>query len=257
MPQGNYIVSSNEERNEIVFSLSPTAEQEIPHEQQDLLFDVENTLETIRTLYEGKNQLFKNYFEQLLSLSQVGLVGENAQPKLAKRALDQVKSEITNRESGKVKNKYLRELGKKALWFGMPALLIGTILNYLHCRQVDFECLNCVLFANLLILWAGTMIGVWLSFAITKTYITFNELTIIEKDRLEPALRLIFTGILAIIFGLLFIKKSIVLSLGDLSSDQIATDPISALLLGVILGLNEKIIGNTLTKKTSVLFEKE
>ncbi len=238
MAKGNYIVSPKEDKSDIVFQLSPTADQDIPIEQQDLLFDVQSTLEIIRTLYISDARAFANYFDQLLKLSQVGLVGDNAQPQLAKRALEQIKNEITNRESGKIKNKYLKELGTKALWFGLPALILGSVFNYLHCRKIDFDCLNCIYFANLLILWSGTMVGVWLSFAITRTIISFNDLTIIEKDRLEPSLRLIFTGALAIIFGLLFIKKAIVINLGDLSSSQISTDPISAFLLGVILGLN-------------------
>ena len=138
----------------------------------------------------------------------------------------------------------------------MPALILGSLLNYLQCKKIEFDCLNCIYAANLLILWAGTMLGVWLSFAITRTYIAFTDLTIIEKDRLEPALRLVFTGLLAIIFGLLFIKKSIVINFGDLKSEQVSTDVISAFLLGVILGIYEKIIGNTLTKKTAGLLDK-
>lgn len=256
MAKGNYIVSANDDNIDILFQLSPTADQDIPIEQQDLLFDVQATLEIIRTLYKADKRLFANCFDQLLKLSQVGLVGDNAQPQLAKRALDQFKSEITNKESGKVKNKYLKELGIKALWFGLPALIGGAIFNYLSCKKNHFDCLDCLFAANLIILWAGTMVGVWLSFAITRTYINFNDLTIIEKDRLEPSLRLIFTGLLAIIFGLLFFKKSIVISLGGLSSEQISSDPISSFLLGVILGLNEKIVGSTLTKKTSGLFDK-
>lgn len=256
MAKGNYIVSANTEKNDIVFQISPLAEQDIPIEQQDLLFDVQATLEIIRTLYKSDTRSLTNYFDQLVKLSQVGLVGDNAQPQLAKRALEQVKNEITNRESGKIKNKYLKELGRKASMFGIPALIIGTFLNYLKCKGNDFGCLNCSDFADLLILWAGTMVGVWLSFAITRTILGFNDLTIIEKDRLEPSLRLIFTGSLAIIFGLLFIKKAIVINLGDLSSAQIIDDPITAFLLGVILGLNEKIIGSSLTKKTAALFEK-
>lgn len=254
MAKGNYIVSANDDKTVIVFYLSPSAEQDIPIDQQDLVFEAQSTLEVMSVLYKDNKILFDNYFDQLLKLSQVGLVGDNAQPQLAKRALEQVKNEITNRESGKVKNKYLKALGKKSLLFGLPAIIIGTFLNYLHCKNIDFECLNCILTANLLLLWGGSMIGVWLSFAISKTYIGFSELTIIEKDRLEPALRLIFTGILAIIFGLLFVKESIVIEFGNLSSGQISTDPISAFLIGVILGINEKIIGSTLSKKTSALF---
>ena len=254
MPKGNYIVSANDDKSDINFNLSPTAVDDIPSEQQDLLFDVQATLEIIRTLYKDNKKSFANYFDQLLKLSQVGLVGDNCQPQLAKRALEQIKTEITNRESGKIKNKYLTELGLKGLIFGLPALLLGIILNYLACKKIEFDCLNCKEVANLLILWSGTMVGVWLSFAITRTVIGFNDLTIIEKDRLEPALRLVFTGILAIIFGLLFIKKAIVINLGDLSSNDIIADPVTAFLIGTVLGINEKIIGSTLTKKTATLF---
>ena len=256
MAKGNYIVSANPEKNDIVFQISPLADQDIPIEQQDLLFDVQATLEIIRTLYKSNARAFANYFDQLLKLSQVGLVEDNAQPQLSQRALEQVKNEITNRESGKIKNRYLKELGRKALIFGMPAFIVGAFLNYLKCKGIDFGCLNCSEFANLLVLWTGTMLGVWLSFAITRTILGFNDLTIIEKDRLEPSLRFIFTGSLAIIFGLLFITKAIEINLGDLYSVKIIDDPITAFLLGVILGLNEKIIGSTLTKKTATLFEK-
>jgi hypothetical protein len=256
MAKGNYIVVPNDEKTDIVFHLSPTADQDISNEQQDLLFGVQVVIESLRTIYKENARLFENYFDQLLKLSQVGLVGENAQPQLAKRALEQIKTEVINRESGKIKNDYLKRLGIKAFWFGFPPLIVGIVFNYLNCKENNFECLNCIYTANLLVLWAGTMTGVWLSFAITRTYIGFSDLTIIEKDRLEPALRLIFTGILSLIFGLLFIKKSIVINFGDLSSDQIATDSISAFIIGVVLGINEKIIGKTLSKKTSALLEK-
>lgn len=259
MAKGNYIVSANEDKTDIIFQLSPTADQEIPVDQQDLLFDVQATVDVVKVLYQDANSLYATYFDQLLKLAQVGLVGENAQPLLAKKALEQLKNEIVNRESGKVKNKYLKKLGVKALWFGMPALLLGVAFNGVFCKLplfcetscIDYKCL-----ANFLILWAGTMSGVWLSFAITRTYIGFGDLVIIEKDRLEPSLRLVFTGLLAIIFGLLFVKKVIEIKLGDLSSFALVDDSVTAFLLGVILGLNEKMIGNALTKKTASLLEK-
>lgn len=258
MPKGNYIVTLNIETDDILFELSPTADQDIPIEQQDLLFDVESTLEIIRILYKDDSKSWANYKDQLLKLSQVGLVGNNAQPQLAKRALEQIKIEITNNESGKIKNKYLKALGKKALLFGLPMLCVGLLFDYLFCNCTlkGYGCINIKDLTSLVILWSGAMMGVWLSFAITRTTIGFNDLTILEKDRLEPSLRLLFTGLLAIIFGLLFIKKVFVISLGGLVSSEISNDLISAFLLGVILGLNEKILGNSLTKKTSGLLDK-
>jgi hypothetical protein len=255
MAKGNYIVSAIDENTTILFQLSPEADQDIPAEQNELLFDVQATLEVVRQLYIKDKKLFAHYFDMLLKLAQVGLVGAAAQPPLAKMALAQLKTEVTNRESGRVKNDYLKNLGLKALLLGLPALIIGAVISYCNCKWVCVDCLNCGCIARLFILWAGSMAGVWLSFAITRTYLSFDDLAILEKDRLNPFLRLIFTGLLALIFALLFIKKAIVINLGGLSSNDICSEPVSALLIGVILGLNEKIIGSTLTKKTAELFK--
>ncbi|WP_118975201.1 hypothetical protein [Taibaiella koreensis] len=259
MAKGNYIVSATEERNDIVFSPAPDAEDPIPSDQQDLMFQVGSVLEVVKQLYQQNDQAsFSNYFNQLLSLAQVGLVGANSQPALALRALEQIKAEIVNRESGKKKNGYLRKLGKLALLAGLPPLLIGCCFNYFICRDDNSlpGCLNFSYAAALLVLWSGCMMGVWLSFAITRTVLSFDELVIIEKDRLEPGLRLIFTGLLSLVFGLLFIRKAIVVSLGDISSVNMAKDCLTAFIMGVLLGLNEKIIGNSLTRKTSGIFDK-
>jgi hypothetical protein len=257
MAQGNYIVSPANNNTDIKFNLVQNPANPLPSDQQDLIFDVGAVLESIRTIYAGDPGSFSDYFQQLLALAQLGLVGANAEPDLAKRALEHIKIEITNREAGKVKNKYLLSLGGKAAWFGGPALLLGTAIHfyYRHVNHIPMR-QDYNDFADLLLLWSGTMLGVWLSFAITRTTIGFDDLTIIEKDRLEPSIRLFFTGALAVIFGLLFAKKAISIKLGDLSSDDLFKNPVTAFLIGVILGLNEKIIGSALTKKTAGLFDK-
>jgi hypothetical protein len=257
MAKGNFIVSATENNQDIEFAQSPTADAVIPVDQNDLIISVESALDTLRTLYYDTNRaLYNDYFDQLLKLSQLGLVGDNVQISLATRALEQIKTEIVNRESGKVKNKYLRELGGKAFWYGFPVLLAGILLKYYICKWGAACCLDYGYTGSLCLIWAGCMVGVWLSFAITRTVLGFGDLTIIEKDRLEPSIRLIFTGALSLIFGLLFIQKAITISLGQLKSDDILSSPVTAFLIGVILGLNEKIIGSTLTKKTSGLFDK-
>lgn len=254
MTKGYYNILHNPEKTDIIFETNVEAGIEIPDEQQNLVIDIGNSLSTINLLYDIKAINFKKAFEQLFYIAKTGLEGDKAQPSLATKALTQFKKEIVDRESGKIKNQYLKRLGIRAIILGMPILIIGSIINYLSCKVINCNCIQSNYIANIMILWSGTMSGVWLSFAITRTLIGFDDLAIIEKDRLEPTLRLIFTGVLSIIFGFLFMQNAFEIRLGNLSSHDIIKDPITAFLIGTILGLNEKIVGSTLTKKTSTLF---
>jgi hypothetical protein len=259
MAKGNYEVLHNPERTDIIFEIRADSEEVIPTDQQDLVIEIGSTLAILRLLYSPDNKIvrpiFDKRFDELFYMAKTGLEGDRAQPQLAVKALAQFKKEIVDSEGGKVKNKYLKKLGLNALYLGLPFLLLGSLIHYLDCKEVEMTCFAKNYTANCMILWAGALIGVWLSFAITRTYLEFTDLAIIEKDRLEPLLRLVFTGVLAIVFGLLFIIGALEIKLGSLSSSKIASDPITAFLIGVILGLNEKIIGNTLTKKASALFK--
>ncbi|MBE0662828.1 MAG: hypothetical protein IH597_10185 [Bacteroidales bacterium] len=264
MAKGYYIVSEIPKgtKKDLVINLASSEPEVIPIEQQELIVAIAETLEVITALYESDDDSFHLCFDRIKNLASLGLVGDNAQPQQAFVYLEQFRNEITNKEGGHVKNKYLKELGRLALIYGLPPFVVGMLFYSLVYLNNHFDCLNLLispnsLIANLLILWSGVMVGVWLSFAITKTYIEFKDLTIIEKDRLEPSLRLIFTGILGIIFSLLFITKIIVINIGSLSSSMIEDQPIPAFVLGVLLGLNEKILGSTIKKKSKEMFTKD
>jgi hypothetical protein len=256
MSKGNYMVTPIDGNTDISFNLTVDADKDLPPDQQDLIFAVGSAVEIIRTIYKDDKKSFVDYFAQLISLSKLGLEGENAQPALAQRALDHIKIEIIDREAGKVKNQYLRKLGAKAFLLGFPFFLMGTGINFLHTHLGVLMNKDYTDLASLMLMWSGTMVGVWLSFSITRTIIGFEDLTIIEKDRLEPTVRLVFTGILSVVFGLLFIKNAISIQLGSFTSDNILKDPVTAFLIGVVLGLNEKIVGSTLSKKTTTLLDK-
>jgi hypothetical protein len=77
------------------------------------------------------------------------------------------------------------------------------------------------------------MIGVWLSFAIRKKILTFQNLALLEKDNLEPMMRLIFAGTLTVTLGLAFDQNLVTLSVGKISSADIVKDLKTAILIGV------------------------
>lgn len=249
MSKGAFIVSPDKDNPKAIkFQLA--SKDSIPSEEElQLKDDVERTLSVLRILFADDDIKFREYFRPLLSLSQVGLVGEGAQLETAKRDLSSLKNEIVESEAGRVKNKYMKYLGLKALWMGSIPLVFALIINWLLPQLI--------LLGNFLILWVGCMAGVWLSFGVRKRFLSFEDLHIPEKDRLEPIIRLIFTGILTIIIGLLFSTEAVVLKIGGISTADFTKSYQVALLFGLLLGFSEKALPSVIAKKAPSLLRFE
>ena len=256
MDAGSYIVRAHDTiPHDINFSIKPGIIS-VPEVQQKLHLEIEKTLVVVRKLFSGDQVELDNYFNQLLSLAQAGLVQDNAQPTISLNALQQLKNEIIERKSAEVKNAYFKLLGLKSLTLGVPPLIVAFILktaNYFSDKPLlrDFST-----FSNFLYVWAGCMLGIWISFGARKTILTFEELISIEVDKLEPVMRLLFTGSIAVVFSLLFYKQAIVIDIAKVSTKNIESDAFVAIIFGIILGLSEQILGTKITKKAASLFEK-
>lgn len=215
----------------------------IPEDQLELRDEVDKTLTVIRMLFENNSPLFEEYFRPLLSLSQLGLVGDSANPKLAMRALSSLKEEIVSRQGGRIKNEYMIHLGKYSLLFGLPPLILAIIaLKYFP----PIKQISCFFF-----LWTGCMAGVWLSFGARKIVLNFDELHILEKDRLNPVVRLIFAGLLTIVIGLLLSTGAIVMELGSLSTKSFGSNIEVSILVGLLCGLSEQALSTKISQHAS------
>lgn len=259
MAKGYFKITENEnDKNDfIIRPIKLNDGESFPQEQIDFTYAIEKTLDIITNLYTEKlkdERKFYIYFNQLKNIAKLGLEGENAQCAIANKGLDMFKEEILNNEAGKIKNNYIESLGKSAFKLGVIPLAIGIIIDFILCSKTTFLCTNCLFTKNLFILWSGTMLGVWISYITSRNTIAFEDLILVEKDFLEPYIRLLFVGGLSIIFALLLINKVFVIKLGELSSENILKDIITAFVIGAILGLNDRILGTTITKKVSGIF---
>lgn len=256
MEKGYYIVGENPEMPfDIKFSIKPDLVADVPEPQQKLQMEVEKTLVVIRKLFENSEVELRHYFNLLLALAQAGLVPENAQPVIAMNALQQLKAELIDKKSGEVKNRYFKQLGIQAFYFGIGPLTIGMLLKGLAYFSTSEVTLNLEIFANFLYILSACMLGIWISFGARKTVLTFEELTTIEKDRLEPAIRMVFAGSISMVFALLFYKQAIVIEFGNISTKEISSDAFVSLIFGIFLGLGEQILGKKLTKRAASIFE--
>lgn len=246
MPNKGYfrVFKDPKNPNDIHFQqIELNSDEKIPEEQLKLRDDVDNAKTTIRMLFANEKEKFEEYFKSLLALAQLGLVGNSASPDLAARALSSLKQEILIREGGRIKNQYMRELGKVSLVFGFPVLLVGIIIDQFI---TDFETLRSFLF-----LWVGCMVGVWLSFGSRKIELKFEELNALEKDRLSPSIRLIFAGLLTIVIGLLISTKAIVFELGGLSTASFFDGIQIPLLIGIFCGISEQALSTKVAQHAS------
>ncbi|MGA2206981.1 MAG: hypothetical protein ABSG10_09650 [Terracidiphilus sp.] len=230
---------------DIRFEVCEDSTEDIPTDQLGLRDECQAALTVIRIICPDERN-FREYFNHLVSLAQAGLVGQTANPELADRALEGLKQDITAREAGRIKNGYMKKLGYCAL-IGVAALVVAwgglawCSVGLWPQELVKFE--------------IGTMLGVWLSFGTRKPVLKFEDLHILEEDRLEPVVRLVFTGVLAGTVALLFFLHVVDVTLGALSTDQIAGNGWAALLFGILSGVGEKALATNVSHQAAILLK--
>ena len=95
----------------------------------------------------------------------------------------------------------------------------------------------------------GALLGTWISFGARKFNITFEELSVLEKDMMSPWIRLIYIGACSIVFMLLLSTRLISIEIGFISTTTISTSRELQLVIGILCGLVESKIGVTIYKK--------
>ncbi|HFE9682872.1 TPA: hypothetical protein ACGA31_001308 [Clostridium perfringens] len=240
-----YVFKNPDAEYDIVCSKNDEAcDGKIPEEQMVVYEMSEDIAKVIRALINSSKQKKDEYFEKLLSNTQVGLVGKNAQPEIALKGLEKLKCDMIAGESGRIKNYYMMKLGIVALsLIGISAFIVFIINN----MQIFY--LNKYFFT-----FQGAMVGAWISFGARKVELKFEELSIIEVDLLNPILRLIFIGTCSIILYLFFSCGIISFKVGSFTSEILPTSIEAQYLLGALCGLIEyKIAINIYNKADSII----
>jgi len=91
-------------------------------------------------------------------------------------------------EGQRIKNNYMINLGKIAIIINIAAFGIYLFVNN------QFPTADPAFTAGAIV-WIGAMLGTWVSFGARKHIMTFKELSVIEDDRMNPLMRLIYIGI--------------------------------------------------------------
>jgi hypothetical protein len=229
----------------------------IPPDQLSLKADIETTMMTLKTILPDKNEettprpmtpiqrRYLAYQIKLLGIAQTGLQTP-ADPNSARLSLEALHADILLREGPRVKNSYMMHLGVAAAALAaVSAVLYLVLRNNLQASYLLYA------YRNLFVLLTGTMIGTWLSFGLRRPRIVFKDLSALEEDMMEPAVRLIFTGLIAIAIAFVFATEMVNINIGGLNSARLLDKGSSALLIGMLLGVSELALPGVLTRRAS------
>jgi hypothetical protein len=216
-----------------------------PDDYVSLQIDLERTLTVIRVLFFGKqkSQKFDEYFPRLGDIALASL-GQD-QVRVGRLALTAFQDEILTREASHVKNAYIRRLGLYGLAIGVPALLF-----YLYCRYGADANGELYRFREFVSLVMGSLLGTWLSFSIRRVQLSFWDLTRLEEDMLDPAIRLIFVAGLTVVVGLLLSTKAVVVTIGGFGSNFLHSGTV-AVLIGCLCGIGELGLSAAVARRAS------
>lgn len=236
----------------------PIPDATAPDDYTALQIDIERTLTVLNILFpaEGSRRFFRpnradyneqkfsEYYDKLADLTLTAL-GQD-QIRLGRLALIGLQDEVVSREAGRVKNAYIRRLGRWALGFAIP-----TVVFYLVCRYWPPDTIL-HRFREFISLLAGCLLGTWLSFSIRRQQLAFWDLARLEEDLLDPPFRLIFVSGLSIVIGLMFTTRMVVFNIGGFNTAFLDSGTL-AVLIGALCGIGEMGLSGAVARRASEL----
>jgi len=221
----------------------------IPEDQAKLQHRLYATYRVLRAIEEwrpfvlGKKkgptaakEVFQGFRDRLMQVAGCGLTGDNPKTAHASGALEQIREEIGIRMGRVLKFRYLAAL---AAW-GFAGALVGVALVLLGQVVSDLSGYGWVVI--------GAMVGAWMSIASTRRSVDLDELPDLLGRTLEPIVRLLYVGLVAVVIALLLEREVITIMLGKANLKAFAGDIGLALLVGVVSGLAERTMSNRVIK---------
>jgi hypothetical protein len=257
---GKALTPQDEKAVELYFEVDTTI-TDPPEEQLDLKRDIERALLVVKRLFirDGKPEpKFRFYYVQLVGLAQLGLVGANASPQIARHALTSMIGGLIDSEGAGVKNAHLARLAKTGAGLAVPFVLIYCLLRLAPaCPWVgpilDKLSLEPGQLSSFMILWVGCFLGVVLSYGIRTTTMTLEDLIVTDSDFLLPLTRHLFAGALTMILGIALALGIVEVKIAGISSTQLIFDPQIAFLIGALCGISELLLPATVAKRAGAV----
>jgi hypothetical protein len=218
----------------------PEDQRKISHE----VYAVRNTVKLLRKLTRVDDKDYDEFIERVKQAARVGCEGSNVDAVLAATALDDIRGDVMRRYGRKIAFRYLLAL---AAWAAG-----GVLLGFLVIGTSVWSGLQVLSGYGYLLI--GSMVGAWLSVAASRWEIAFDGIQEFVDTSVEPAVRLLFVGLLAMAFGLFLQLGIIPINIDKVSLTTFYATPQWALFLGIIAGVGEKALSMQLLTRAKQVF---
>jgi hypothetical protein len=163
----------------------------------------------------------------------------------ARLALDAFKEEFVSMEADAVKNQYVRALGLRAILMSVMFLILWmACITWFAAFSISANA------APFLLAAIGACAGTWLSFAIRRVVLGFNDLALIEEDRMAPLSRIVFVVGLTLLVGL-FLESGVVNAEINGIRMDLGNSDLVALLIGAMCGISERALAGAIGSRSA------
>jgi len=208
----------------------------IPEKQQYLKRIYEETMVILDSIDIADEE---SYIAEIDKIVEAGLIGTDVDTTRSIYELELVRDKISIKEGKKIKESYIIKLGLWALALGVIPMLIIMAFPF------KIEGKEAIRYANV---WAGCMVGTWISYTARRVSLDFNDLQISKTDKFEPLLKLVFMGVTTLFVFLIIETGLINITFGNIGKG-IMTDIRVVFLFGGFCGLLDSKIPTALYKK--------
>lgn len=231
----------------------------VSQDQEKARQELERVAAVLRAVFQGKHpELFRSYFQRLLIVSWgVFLpVGFHAG---ALSDLAHLKSEVVQRAGGLIKANYNSSLAIAVGWAMAWILSVSVALQLLIAAFASYQFTtesrqfvrefgpathwdHSISVIHIGVVLAASMVGLLFASMSRNLDPTFDTLMTPDADLMKPWVRLVFFGIAIFVLTLVFLLKGIVVKFGNISTESINTDLLTAILIGLLLGFAERAL---------------
>jgi hypothetical protein len=219
----------------------------IPEDQRKISHEVYAVRNTVKLLRERKRMADADadeFIERVKQAARAGCTGPNVDTVLAATALDDIRGDVVRRYGRMIAFKYLLAL---AAWAVGGALLGFIVIGFSRWRGLEA-------LSGYGYLIVGSMGGAWLSVAASRWEIAFEGIQEFLDRSVEPSVRLLFVGLLAMTLGLFLQLGIIPVNIGEVHLTTLYAKPEWALFLGIVAGVGEKALSMQLLTRAKQVF---
>lgn len=224
------------EGDEDNFNLRPIVPEPLPDDQERISLAVYQTTNILKLLrangaFANNDAAYHEFVTRIIQAARVGCTDAQVHPPLATAALEQIRTDIFRRKGIRIVYGYLMILA----WWAFVGIVVGGVMVLL----AKFYEPALAGYGWVII---GSMIGAWISVAVSRREVSFDGIQDYIERRAEPFIRMLFVAVFASIFALFLQLKILSLAIGDVDLGSFAGSLGLALVLGVVLGIGEKAL---------------